>query len=76
MTDRLEDTRYNFWWREHPGSQYRLSLEMAAKMGDVHNHDEWVDLWIALDKCRVETLRQIKQKRNNNLTVLLGNEEV
>jgi len=63
MTNTLEDTRYNFWWREYPESKYKLSLELLAKMGDVHNYDEWATLCLAIDKCRAETLHQIKQER-------------
>lgn len=63
MTNTLEDTRYNFWWRAYPGSKYKLSLDLLAKLGDVHNYDEWVTLCTAIDKCRAETLRQIQQER-------------
>tara|TARA_R110000868_G_scaffold36967_1_gene130828 strand:- start:69 stop:281 length:213 start_codon:yes stop_codon:yes gene_type:complete len=70
MTNTREDTRYNFWWREYlpySESKYRLSLEMSAKMGDVHNYEEWAILCRAIDKCRAETLRQIKQERKESL---------
>jgi hypothetical protein len=61
-----EDTRYNFWWREYLGTKYNFSLEMSAKMGDVHNYNEWATLCLAIDKCKYETLRQIKQERKES----------
>ncbi len=58
-----QDTRYNFWWRDYPNSNYRQSLEIHAKMGDVVDYDEWVRLFHALEMCRLETLRKIKRER-------------